>query len=144
VVGSLAIFILCPCWFGRLEAKPAPSVFESWLRPCIVVYRAGSPPSPPRRWQQPPASPCPLARCHPHAAESLRHVVDHLTGILCAMRHCCCAARRHAAQYLDKTPAACIEKSATWFVVTARPTSSPFVVQRISSPPNDHAAYAVT
>jgi hypothetical protein len=35
VVRSIAIFILCPCWFGRLEAKPASSVFGSWLRHCL-------------------------------------------------------------------------------------------------------------
>jgi hypothetical protein len=36
MVRFLAIFILCHCWFGRLEAKPAPSVFGFWLRPCLV------------------------------------------------------------------------------------------------------------
>jgi hypothetical protein len=46
MVGFFAIFILCPCWFGRLEAKTAPSIVRSWLRPWLEVLSSGPPDSP--------------------------------------------------------------------------------------------------
>jgi hypothetical protein len=35
MVGFFAIFILCPCWFGRLEAKTAPLYREILASPLV-------------------------------------------------------------------------------------------------------------
>jgi hypothetical protein len=56
MVGFLAIFIMYPCWFGRLEAKSASSIFGSWLRPCP---RARPSPAPLRAAPSTPVRPAP-------------------------------------------------------------------------------------